>query len=387
MPAALKRAALGLAALSVAALLTACGSTDSFEEPAPLPEISASVWLETAWDRSVGDGHDEQLLFLQPALVEGTLYAVSADGELQAVNPDNGELQWERELPERILAGVGADQSRLFLGSRDGKLLALSRTDGASDWSASLPSEVVAPPQSNGDVVVAHTIDGKVLGFDAASGERRWQYDGQIPVLSFRGNATPRVGADLTLVAFANGQVVALDSATGEPAWQYRVGEPVGRTELERLVDVDGTPLVRDDVVYVTGYQGKVAALDLTSGQELWSRESSSLESPELAYGNVFVSGYDGVIRAFSLNSRQELWAQSQLEWRRVTGLLAVDGVLLTGDFEGYIHILSQLDGSLLGQREVDDEGLRVPMLRYEDMAIVYSNSGELVAYRIQKQD
>lgn len=387
MPGALRRAALGLAGLTVALMLTACGSTDSYEEPAPLPEISASVWLEEAWERSVGDGHDDQLLFLQPTLFDGTLYAVSADAELQAVNPDNGELQWERELSARILAGVGADQDRLFVGTRNGQLLALSRTDGARAWSASLPSEVVAPPQSNGDTVVAHTIDGKVVGFDAASGERRWQYDGQIPVLSFRGNARPWVGPEITLVAFANGQLVALDSATGEPAWQYTVGEPVGRTELERLVDVDANPLVREGVVYVTGYQGKVAALDLSNGQELWSREASSLETPELAYGNVFVSGYDGVIRAFSLNSRQELWAQSELEWRRTTGLLAVDGVLLTGDFEGYIHILSQLDGSLLGQREVDDEGLRVPMIRYQDMAIVYSNGGELVAYRIQKQD
>ncbi|MGQ7275154.1 outer membrane protein assembly factor BamB [Marinobacter sp. V034] len=367
--------------------LAGCSSNDTFEEPSPLPEIESTVWLDEVWDMSIGDGDNDQLLFLQPVISNGVLFAVSEDGELVAVDPKTGDEKWERDLDRSILAGVGADDDRLYVSTRAGELLGLSREDGSEQWSVSLPSEILAPPQSNGSTVVAQTIDGKALAFDAQTGEKRWQYDGVIPVLSFRGNATPTVGSETTLLAFASGQVFALLTETGQPVWQYAVGEPAGRTELERLVDVDGTPVLKDGVVYVVGYQGKMAAVDARSGQELWSRNASSFQSPTLGYGNIYISGSDGVISAYSLFNRKELWTQDKLKWRQTTSLLAVDGYLITGDFEGYVHILSQLDGSLQGQREIDDDGLRVPMLLDDDMIYIYGNSGRLVAYRLQEED
>ncbi|MGP4842562.1 outer membrane protein assembly factor BamB [Marinobacter sp. 1Y8] len=367
--------------------LAGCSSNDTFEEPSPLPEIESTVWLDEVWDMSIGDGNNDQLLFLQPVISNGVLFAVSEDGELVAVDPKTGDEKWERDLDRSILAGVGADNERLYVSTRAGELLGLSREDGSEQWSVSLPSEILAPPQSNGSTVVAQTIDGKALAFDAKTGEKRWQYDGVIPVLSFRGNATPTVGSETTLLAFASGQVFALLTETGQPVWQYAVGEPAGRTELERLVDVDGTPVLKDGVVYVVGYQGKMAAVDARSGQELWSRSASSFQSPTLGYGNIYISGSDGVLSAYSLFNRKELWSQDKLKWRQTTSLLAVKGYLITGDFEGYVHILSQLDGSLQGQREIDDDGLRVPMLLDDDMIYIYGNSGRLVAYRLQEED
>lgn len=372
---------------SLAGLLAGCSSNDTFEQPKPLPEIESTVWLEEVWDTSIGDGHDEQLLFLQPALSEGELFAVSAEGELASLNPETGDYNWERELDRQIIAGVGADSENLYLGTRDGALLALSRDGEGDRWAVELPSEILAPPQSNGSVVVIQTIDGKAMAFDVETGEKRWQYDGVIPVLSFRGNATPWVGSEVTLVAFASGQLIALLSETGQPLWQYSVGEPAGRTELERLVDVDASPVVRDGVVYVTGYQGHVAAVDLRSGQEIWRRQASSFQSPALDYGNVYISGSNGIITAYNLFNRQELWAQDSLQWRQTTGLLPVEGYLLTGDFEGYVHILSQLDGSLQGQKQIDEEGLRVPMLLNDGLIYIYGNGGELDAYRLQEAE
>lgn len=387
MPLGARSVRLSLLGIGLSGLLAGCSSNDTFEQPKPLPEIESTVWLEEVWDTSIGDGMDDQLLFLQPVLSDGELFAVSADGELVSLNPENGDYNWETDLDRSIIAGVGADSSHLYVATRDGELLGLSRDKGAEEWSVKLPSEILAPPQSNGSVVVVQTIDGKALAYNADSGEKAWQYDGVIPVLSFRGNATPRVGPEVTLVAFASGQLYALLSDTGQPIWQYTVGEPSGRTELERLVDVDGTPVVRDGVAYVTGYKGNVAAVDMRSGQEIWKREASSFQAPTLDYGNIYISGSDGVISAFSLFNRKEIWKQESLEWRQTTGLLAVDGYLLTGDFEGYVHVLSQLDGSLQGQLEVDDEGLRVPMLLNGDLIYVYGNSGELTAYKLREAE
>lgn len=371
----------------LAGLLAGCSSNDTFEQPKPVPEVESTVWLDEVWDTSIGDGHDDQLLFLQPVISQGELFVVSADGELASLNPETGDYNWEQELDRGILAGVGADADNLYLGTRDGALLALTRDGKEERWSVELPSEILAPPQSNGNVVVVQTIDGKAMAFDVNTGEKRWQYDGVIPVLSFRGNATPWVGPEVTLVAFASGQVYALLSESGQPLWQYAVGEPAGRTELERLVDVDASPVVRDGVVYVTGYQGHVAAVDLRSGQEIWKRQASSFQAPALDYGNVYISGSNGVISGYNLFNRQELWVQDSLEWRQTTGLLPSNGYLLTGDFEGYVHILSQLDGSLRGQLQIDEEGLRVPMLLDNDLIYIYGNGGELGAYRLRESD
>lgn len=377
-----------LIGVGLAGLLAGCSSNDTFEQPKPLPEIESSVWLDEVWDTSVGDGDDEQLLFLQPVLSYGELFAVSSDGELVSLNPQNGDYNWETDLERPILAGVGADADHLYVGSRKGELLALSREKkGEEVWSVKLPSEILAPPQSNGSVVVVQTIDGKALAYDADTGEKKWQYDGVIPVLSFRGTATPWVGSEVTLVAFSSGQLYALLTDTGQPIWQYSVGEPSGRTELERLVDVDGTPVVRDGVAYVTGYKGNVAAVDMRTGQEIWKRAASSFQSPTLDYGNLYISGSNGVISAYSLFNRKEIWSQDKLEWRQTTGLASLDGYLLTGDFEGYVHILSQLDGSLQGQLQVDDDGLRVPMIVDGDLIYIYGNSGELAAFKLRESD
>lgn len=366
--------------------LAGCSSDDNPEEPFPLPEFVEDVSFDEVWSRSVGKGSDDQLLFLQPVLREGILYAVDVHGRLDAITATDGERLWRHHIDEPILAGVGADHSRLYVVNRKGQLLALSMKDGSELWRQSLSSEVLAPPQSNGALVVVQTIDGKVFGLDAEDGKRRWQYDSVVPVLSFRGTATPWVGANQTLAGFANGQLMAFSNEDGRPLWQYTVGQPQGRTELERLVDVDSSPRVLDDVVYVTGYQGRLAALALDSGQELWSRKTSSLQTPAAGFGNIYVARADGSLVAYNLSSRQEVWKQDQLSWRQLSGPESVADNLVVGDFEGYLHAISQKDGRIRGRVRVDSDGMRVPILRNGDQIIVYGNGGELAAYRLLEE-
>jgi outer membrane protein assembly factor BamB len=336
----------------------------------------------------VGDGHDDKFLYLAPLNTGDRLYAASADGEVYAVGSENGEVFWSRDLDEQISAGVGGDQGNLYVVSRDAELMALSREDGSALWEQPLPNEVLASPQSNGRLVVAQTIDGKVLAFDAATGEQAWQYDSDVPVLSIRAAASPLVGADLVLAALANGKLMAISTETGQPIWQYEVGQPQGRTELERLVDVAGEPLILESAAMIVGYQGKLALIDLQTGQEIWSRPASSLQSPMIGNGNIFVAGANGDITAYRGSDRRELWVQDRLSWRQPTQPVVFEDYLLIGDFEGYIHMLSLEDGSLVGQLEFDDEGLRVPFQRLQNgNLLVYGNSGKLSVLKLRTLD
>lgn len=369
-------------------LLAGCSSTDTFEQPAPVPDISASVELESVWTMGVGDGHDDKFLYLSPLNAGDTLYAASAEGEMWAVDPENGEVSWYQDLDEEISAGVGGDQGNLYMVSRDAQLIAISRQDGTELWEQPLPNEALASPQSNGRLVVVQTIDGKVLAFNTNGGEKAWQYDSDVPVLSMRAAASPLVGRDLVLASLANGKLMALSTESGQPVWQYDVGQPQGRTELERLVDVAGEPLILDSAAMVVGYQGKLALVDLESGQEIWSRKESSLQSPMIGNGNIFIAGANGDITAYRGNDRRELWVQDRLSWRQPTQPIVFGDYLLVGDFEGYIHMLSLEDGSLQGQLEFDDEGLRVPFQRLQNgNLLVYGNSGKMSVLKIRERD
>lgn len=368
-------------------VLAGCSSTENFEEPAPVPLAVGSVSLEREWATTVGKGHDDQFLQLTPAIVGGTLYAVSADGILIGTGAATGDLRWRTRLDERIMAGVGADNRHLYLVTDNAHLLALDRQDGEQVWEARLPNEVLVEPRSNGRLVVAQTIDGKVLAFDARTGQPAWQYESTAPALSFRASAPPVVGAEIVLASFSSGHLMALTAETGQPLWQYAVGESSGRTELERLVDVTAEPLVIETAVLVAGYQGRLALVDIRSGQEIWSRSTSTFHSPALSHDRLFISMVNGDIVAMDGATLDQVWRQDQLAWRRLTGPLVVSDYLLVGDFEGYIHILSQKDGGFEGQLRADKQGIRSPLLFWEDKIIVYGNGGHLGVYSLRERN
>lgn len=377
---------LGALALT-GALLAGCSSTENFEEPDPVPQVVSTVSLESQWSLTVGDGQDGQYLHLEPTIVGGSLYAVSADGELLAVGPATGDVRWRRDLDEDIMAGVGGDSRHLYLVTGNAELLALDRDNGDEAWRLRMPNEVLAAPQSNGNLVLTQTIDGKVVAASAASGERLWQYDAPAPALSIRATAAPVVGSELALVTLANGRMVALSTANGQPVWQYTVGEPAGRTELERLVDVTAQPVIVEGAALVAGYQGKLALVDIRNGDEIWSRATSTFHSPALAPGKVFIARDNGDVVGLDASNLEEVWVQDALSWRRLSAPATIGDQLVVGDFEGYLHILSQENGQLQGQLEFDDEGIRAPMLRWEDRLIVYGNGGRLAVFTLEDRE
>ncbi|WP_417567958.1 outer membrane protein assembly factor BamB [Marinobacter sp.] len=368
--------------------LSGCSTTDTFEQPLPVPDIEATAEFERVWSMSVGDGHDGDFLYLAPLNAGDRIFAASADGELYAVDPESGKVIWESELDDRVFSGLGGDGEQIYLTTQNAELVALSREDGSEIWRQSLPTEVLSAPQSNGSLVVAQTIDGKVLSFSAADGEKRWQYDGSVPVLSIRAAAAPLVGGDVVIASFANGKLIALAADSGQPLWQYELGQPEGRTELERLVDVAGQPLVIETAVLAVGYQGKLALVDIPTGQEIWSREASSLHSPMIGGGDIYLASANGEVVALRGSDRKELWTQDRLAWRQLTQPMVYEDYLVVGDYEGYLHALDREDGRLVGQLEFDDEGIRVPAQRLANgNLLVFGNSGKMAIFQVQPQD
>ncbi|MCB1678694.1 MAG: outer membrane protein assembly factor BamB [Halioglobus sp.] len=373
--------------LGLNACSTVKGWFDADEEdptaPAELVDIDPSVKIRKLWSTGVGDGQGEGLYRISPALRKEVIYAAAADGEVKAIDRERGKTLWRTELDLPLSGGVGVYEDALLLGTSEGAVLRLDAGSGELLWSARLSGEVLSAPQTNGRVVVTQTYDGKLYGLDFATGKKIWTYDSNVPVLTIRGTSTPIVDGAVAYVGFANGRVMAFDVASGGLVWEVRVAIPQGRSEIERIVDVDGTMELLGNVLYAASYQGRLAAIDVVNGRRLWQQDVSSVSGVSQGFGNVYVVDENGTVSAFLRSGRGLRWSQDALGYRGLSRPTPVSSYLAVADFEGIVHLLSQVDGSLVGRVKVDGDGARADMSSDGNVLYVFGNSGKLAAYEI----
>jgi len=356
-------------------------------EPVELNDIEEKVVLDKRWSRSIGDGQGDGLYHINPLLEGGIIYAASSDGEVAAVRADTGKLLWDTELELPISGGVGKYRDALFLGGADGLVLRLSAEDGSEVWRADVSGEVLAAPQSNGTVVVAQSYDGKVSGFDFATGEKLWTHISDVPVLTLRGTSTPIIQGNTVIAGFADGKVLGMSLTDGSVVWEARVAIPQGRSEIERIVDIDGTMALQGSELYVASYQGRIAAIETRAGRKLWQRNVSAVSGVSVGFGNVYVADRDGTVSAFLRNGQGIRWQNIELGYRELSRPTPISSYVAVVDFEGYLHLLSQVDGTIVGRERPDSDGARADMIAEGNILYVYSNSGDLIAYDLETRD
>ncbi|PID42225.1 MAG: hypothetical protein CSB48_11290 [Proteobacteria bacterium] len=398
----------GIFFLVVLSALVGCSSDDVKRQPVELEEIVDQIRIETLWDKDVGSGMDDRYLFLQPAILGGVIFTIDGEGRITALDKKTGDIagEWNRE--ETVTGGLGADSQSLYYSSENGELVALainwaavngeleegvpleiaeSPADFLSErFRVPLTSESLVAPQSDGEQVYVQTIDGKLLAYSATDGREKWRYTSDEPLLSIRGTSQPTLSRGVILTGFSNGNLVAIDTGNGVPLWRATVGLPRGRTELERLVDVDGAPFVEDRFVYTVAFQGQVKVLDLATGREYWAKQASSHKNTAPGYQALFVSGSDGVVASFDKTTSTGNWKQEGLKFRRLTGPVILETSLVVADYEGYVHFLAQSDGQFQARVRADSDGVQAPLLVDDGVLYVYGNSGELAAYKIREK-
>ena len=360
---------------------------DDPKQPAPLLEFEETVKIKKLWSHGVGDGQGAGFYSIQPVISGDAIYVASADGDLEAFDKISGKSLWDVELEVPISGGVGAYGDALLLGSSDGYVLKVDANTGELLWSSPLSGEVLSVPQSNGQMVLAHTLDGKLQGLDFATGDIVWTYDSNVPVLTLRGSCTPLINGDNAYVGFANGRVLAFDIATGGINWEVRVAIPQGRSEIERVVDIDGTMVLAGNELFAASYQGRLVAIDLSEGRKLWQHNVSSFSGVSQGFGNVYVADADGTVYAYQRSGQGERWPQPALAYRGLSRPTPVSSYVAVADAEGYVHLLSQVDGEFVGRVKADGDGVRADMLAEDNRLYVYGNSGDLIAYKVKKKE
>ncbi len=374
------------ALLLVPALLSGCALMDVFsssedtDPPAELVDFEPTLEVKTLWSSSVEDGSGEQQVNLVPNVYQGRVFAAGRSGEVRALDAASGTEVWSVETDLAFSAGPGVGEGLVLLGTSDAAVVALDENSGEQVWRARVSSEVLSVPKAAEGIVVVQTIDGKVAGLDSLSGERRWVYQRSVPVLTLRGTSSPVIDGLQVIGGFASGKLVALDLVNGKLLWEIGVATPSGRSELERMVDLDGDPVVRDGIVYVATFQGELAAVAADTGVVLWRREASSYAGISADWRYIYLTDDRDSVWAFDPGNGSAVWRQKKLHGRRLSAPAIFDDYILVGDFEGYLHWLHAEDGRMVARIQAGDAPIRVQPRVVLDTVYVYTEEGELTA-------
>lgn len=376
-------------------------------EPMELVDFEHTLDLDKVWKRGAGEGQNAGFSRLIPALDGETIYAVDYEGLLTSVDVKTGKKHWKKKINQphsglwgwlksffvatdpnyQIVGGIAAENGLLLIATYAGEVMALSKDDGVELWRTQLSGEIVAAPRTNGTVVAAQSVNGKLFALDAKTGAQLWSYDNPPPVLTLRGTPSPIVTDTAIYAGFSNGRMMAFNPNNGLILWEQRIALPKGRSELERMVDIHSDPIVKDGVIYVGTYQGRISALSRGAGSVLWGQDGSTSENLAIANGKVFVSHADGKVTAHNIANGEQMWANEKMLRRGLNGPQIFGDYLAVVDYKGYMHVLNQNDGEFATRVRVDRKGARAPMLSDGETLYVYTNRGKLIAYRAEKAE
>ena len=363
------------------------GDDDDVLPPKELIKFEATMPIKKAWSAKLGKGSEFMRVSLSPAGDGKSVYAASRDGVITAFNPDSGKGIWRVELDLPLSAGPGVGEDRIVVAGSDGELVCLDAKDGREIWRINIDAESLARPLIKNGSIVVQTIDGQLRVYALFDGAERWSIVQDAPRLTLRGSSSPVVVGSTVIAGFDNGRLVGANLATGVTAWEAMLSPPTGRSDLDRLADVDGTLAVADRDVFAAGYQGRLAAVASESGQILWARDISTHVGVGVDITNVYSLDGDGELIALMRRDGSEVWRQDALLRREPTSPVAFGNAVAIGDFEGYVHLFSSIDGRPVARVRVGKGMLSGAPVVIGNKLYVQSESGLLEAYAVKRPE
>ncbi len=347
--------------------------------PTPLVNFKPSINVNQLWSVQATRGTNKNYLRLTPGISQSKIFVDGYKGNVVALNRKTGVEQWKVNLGKRLTSGVDYSGGKIFLASENGQVYALSASNGALVWQAPVTSEVLATPTVVGGIVLVKSIDGALTALSASDGRQLWRYTQTVPSLILHESSSPVVAGSYAVSGFSNGILAVVNKNSGRALWARPVAESKGTTDIERMVDIDLSPVVVHGIVYVATYQGYIAALSLQSGQLIWRHKISSYSGIAADISRLYISDSQSYLWAFGQNAGAVIWRQKDLAGRRITGPALMSNYVIVADGYGYVHWMSKNDGHFVARNNVGEDVIVDPVVRGKT-AYIYTEDGKLVA-------
>lgn len=363
------------------------GGDDDVLPPKKLIKFEATLPVKKIWSAKLGKGSEFLRVGLSPAGDGKRIYAASRNGLVSAFNPETGKRIWRVEVDVLLSAGPGTGENYVVVAGSDGDLICLAANDGREVWRININGESLARPLIRNDSVVVQTIDGKLQVFSVFDGKKLWSIEQSAPRLTLRGTSSPVIVGTTVVAGFDNGRLVGTSLSSGVTQWEAMLSPPSGRSDLDRLSDVDGSVVVVGQDIYAAGYQGKLAAVASESGRIIWARDISTHVGVAVDFANVYSIDESGEVIALLRRNGSEVWRQDALLRREPTSPVAFDNAVAIGDFEGYVHLFSNIDGRPVARIRVGKGLLSGAPVVIGGRLYVQSESGVLEAYAVRRPE
>ena len=360
-------------------------------EPAELTDITPSLTVSKLWSANVGDGEGHMGVRQGPTVLDGRVYAAAIDGGVRAYDLQTGALQWTYEPPKvedkpklKLSGGPGAGAGLVVIGGLDGEVIALDAATGTEKWRAQVGSEVLAAPVIGDGLVLVRSNDGRVTAFDTEAGQRRWFWQRDLPSLTVRGNDAVLLGPGYVFVGNDDGSLVALASQDGRLLWEQAIAQAEGRSELDRMADVDGTPALDGTTLYATSFKRQTMAIDGPTGRPIWQKDNGGAGRVGNGSDRVVVADPAGTVWAIDKASGSALWSQPALARRNLAGVAVQGDYAVVGDYDGYVHWLRLDTGAIAARARVGGEAIKATPVVADGVLLVQNIDGEVTAFRLQ---
>lgn len=378
------RIAAKLTCAGVIAVLAGCSSLNPFASkpaprnpPAALEDFKQTLAVRTAWTASVGNAGT---FFFSPAVAGGSVFAAAADGTLARFNAGSGQTTWRINVGAPLTAGVGSDGNTVAVAAEKGILMAFDG-EGKLRWKTQASSEILSAPAVGQGLIVVRSVDNRIAAYEADTGTRRWVLQRTSPPLTLRTAPGISISGTSAFVALPGGRLLAIALTNGGSRWEVAVGDPKGTTELERIADMSGAPIVAGRDVCAVAFQGRVACFDAATGNARWAKELSSDVGVAVDDAYVYAADERGTVSAFARDTGSGAWRNNKLANRGLSTPVALPRAVAVGDSQGYVHFLSRDDGALVARVSTDgSQVIATSPLNTRTNAVFQTKSGTIVA-------
>lgn len=369
-------------ALFICTLIQGCTQVDDYmlgkdntPKPKNLKQIEPQLKVAQNWSSPVGKSHkSSEYLKLKPVVRGDIIYTADVSGLIQAVSKTNGKIKWSTQLKHGIVSGPTVADGFIAVGTNASTLALLNQADGKELWHHKVSGEVLSPPALSHQKVIAKTIDGKVFAYDAVNGKQLWVAEHGSPSLVLKASSSPIIVDNLVLIGFSDGKLDALELQTGRVVWQRSIAYATGSSDVERLVDIDSDPIVKDKIAYLASYQGYIGALSLTDGQFIWRKAGSVYKNMVLHENTLYLTDSNDVVWSLDRHTGHVNWKQTALKARGLTEPVLIGNDLVVGDKTGYLHFIGSQTGELLARSQLSGAVTMSPSVVGRNLYVLTDN-------------